>query len=217
MFNLPPEANMKASNSNSKSSALQWLDVLPCPGDAMEKVASQPVRHANWIIPALLVCVVFALNGGQKPEAGHMQELHQWQIEQMARLASIGINTSFGLSWSALVLWAMARFIFKTRVSYFKAIEVVGLSGSIVALSTLTSILLDSLVSSPTAHSGSTFLPYESSSHSTTFTLLASLHLFNLWIVLVLAIGLSKLTKADWKECILWTFSYWFVQRLLLT
>lgn len=208
---------MKANDSNSKSSALYWLDVLPCPGDVMEAVASQPVRHANWIIPALLVCVVFALDGRPTPELGQIQELQRWQIEQMARLASIGINTLFGLTWSALVLWAMARFVFKTRVSYIKTIEVVGLAGSIVALSALTSILLGSLASSPPAHSGSTLISNESSSHSTTLPLLASLHLFNLWIVIVLAIGLSKLTKADWKECILWTFSYWFVLRLLFT
>ncbi|MDB6038311.1 MAG: hypothetical protein JWM99_2152 [Verrucomicrobiales bacterium] len=205
---------MKANDSNSKSSTLQWLDVLPCPGDAMERVVSQPVRHSNWIVPTLLVSAIFALSvSGSKPTVGQNQVLYKWQIEQLAQLASIGISTLFGLMWSAWVLWAMARFIFKTRVHFFKAVEVVGLSGVIVALSALTSLLLGIM----TDHSQSPLLPHETSKDLAAFPQLLSVHLFNLWFVIVLAIGLSKLTKTDWKECILWTFSYWFVLRLLLT
>jgi hypothetical protein len=203
---------MNANASNPKSSTHPWLDVLPCPGDAMERVASQPVCHPNWIVPTLLVSAIFALSvSGSRPAIGQNQALYQWQIQQLAQLASIGINTLFGLIWSASVLWAMARFIFKTRVPFFKAVEVVGLSGVIVALSALTSLLLGLA----TGHSGLSLVPNEVSKNSTTFPQLLSVHLFNLWIVIVLAIGLSKLTKTDWKECILWTFSYWFVLRLL--
>jgi hypothetical protein len=208
---------MKVHEPNAKS-VLQWIDVIACPGEIMEKVAAQSVVHTNWIFPTLLLCGISAcIAGGQQPDSGQTHELYQWQVEQVARLISLVIETLSGLAWSALVLWSMARVIFKTPVHYLKTVEVVGLCAPIAALATLTYLLLGILTDEKQIQPGTTLVSNGSSATSARFILHSSVHLFNLWIVIVLAIGLSKLTKADWKECSLWTFTYWFASRVLFS
>jgi hypothetical protein len=208
---------MKGNESNI-TSTLQWIDVIACPGEVMEKVASQPVSHANWVCPTLLLCAISAcIASDGRPDPGQNQELYRWQVEQSARLVSLAIETVLGLAWSALMLWAMARVIFKAQVRYLKTVEVVGVCAPIAALAALTSHLLGILAGEQQTPPAPMLLANASAPASAGIILHSSVHLFNLWIVIVLAIGLSKLTKADWKECGLWTFSYWFASRLLFS
>jgi hypothetical protein len=111
----------------------------------------------------------------------------------------------------------MARIIFKTQVPYLKTVEVAGLCAPIAALAALTYLLLGILTDEKQIQPGTILVENKSPATSAEFILHSSAHLFNLWIVIVLAIGLSKLTKADWKECSLWTFTYWFASRVLFS
>jgi len=207
---------MNSKSVASSSPPYQWLNVLACPEEVMEEVAHQPPKFLNWLIPTLLVCAVSSLCGsGPEPAAAQNQELFRFEIQRVAELVSTVIACLTGVFWSAFVFWGIARFIFKTKVAYCKALEVVGLCGTILSLSIFTTVLLGSLTGRATAHPALSLLLDETSGTSKLFVWLDAVHVFNLWIVAVLAVGLAKLTNAEWKECILWTTVYWIIMRAL--
>jgi hypothetical protein len=114
------------------------------------------------------------------------------------------------------VLWFIGRVFLKTRFSFLKALEVVGLTGIILLLGTVVTGLLIAATGDTLAHpSLSLFAAKLDPSHSLR-KVLDLFNLFHLWSTAVLAVGLSRLTGVTFKEAAFWVFGYWLLVRIAL-
>ena len=202
-------------------------NVLACPGEVFEELAAAPPQMRNWLVPTLLVALTSVVltaaltpQGqaapaiGQVVEAGKAQILAaRWQmfstmITTLAAFAATG--------WSALVLWSIGRVFLNARFSYWKAVEVVGLTGSIVALGALVTVLLVAASGDAAARPALSWLASPLPADNPVRAVLGMMDVFHLWTTAVLAIGLSKLSGVSLKESAFWVFGYWLVFRLAL-
>ncbi len=119
-----------------------------------------------------------------------------------------------GTGWSALVLWGIGRVFLKVRFSYWKATEVVALTGSIVILGTVVTALLRAAMFDATVHPALSLLVSRLPAEHGVRVAFGVFDLFHLWATGVLAIGLSRLSGASFKECAFWVFGYWLVLKL---
>jgi hypothetical protein len=124
------------------------LDIFVSPGDLFDEIIAAPLNLANWRVPTLLVCFVtiisvqLAIPSAQSavtihnlPEAGTLSTAQTQAFAGAWPLLSalfICATTFAGTCWAAFVLWFIGRFFLKVRFPYFKALEVVGLTGSIL-------------------------------------------------------------------------------------
>ena len=129
---------------------------------------------------------------------------------------SVCLAAFAGTIWSAFVLWFIGRVFLKVRFSYLKTLEVVGLTGIILVLGTVVTALLIGASGNVTARPSSSWLGGNASLGTGLGRLLDTLNVFHLWTTAVLAIGLSRLSGATFKEAAFWVFGYWLFARIAL-
>jgi hypothetical protein len=181
----------------------------------------------NWLVPTLLVALTSVVLAGalgpkgqaaaalgQIVEAGKGEALPaRWE---MFPAMTITLAAFAATGWSALVLLFIGRVFLKARFSYWKAVEVVGLTGSIVALGTVVTALLVAASGDEAARPGLSWFASRLPADNPLRAALGGLNVFHLWSTAVLAIGLSKLSGVSFKESAFWVFGYWLVFRLAL-
>ncbi|SPE62909.1 membrane hypothetical protein [Verrucomicrobia bacterium] len=233
---------MPAAPSNSSavpaSSSLvkKIFDVFACPGEVFDEIVSAPPCFANWLVPTLLVALTSlillrALNDGgisvtPTPQAGAAQHT---SFDSAAPQAEVGSLDSQNLSvvatcalafggtfWSAFLLWFLGRAFLRTRFSYLKTVEVVALTGMIVALGAIVTALLISISGDPATRPALSFFARHLPAANPVRLFLDTLNFFHLWTIIVLAIGLSRLSGVTFKESAACVFGYWLVARLAL-
>jgi hypothetical protein len=111
----------------------------------------------------------------------------------------------------------MGRIFLRVHFPYLKALEIVGLTGIISVLGSITTILLIAASGDAAARPAlSLFVPNMSPTRPF-YQILDTLNFFHLWSTTVLAIGLSRLCGTTFKEAVFWVFGYWMVARIVLT
>src|SRR5262249_24395144 len=121
------------------------FNLLACPTEVFEDVASAPANFANWRIPTLLVAfaaILFTQFGPLGPST-HLTaaapsldptpalRAGYWPILSCLMILVV----SFGASlWSAFILWFIGRVFLRARVPWLKALEIVGLIGTVTVL-----------------------------------------------------------------------------------
>jgi hypothetical protein len=233
---MPATLPNSATAPASSSLAAKLLDMLVSPGDVFDEVVAAPPRLANWLLPTLLVALtsLFLLRAAHVETAsvpGPSQALDsqlpvvnptaaqaepgsaEWQrVSALATCAGAFVGTF----WSAFLLWFIGRAFLRTRFSYMKAVEVVALTGSIVALGAIVTALLIGASGNPAARPALSFFAPRVPSDNPVRLVLDTLNFFYLWTITVLAIGLSRLSGVTLKESAFWVFGYWLVARLAL-
>ena len=217
------------------------INVFVSPGEVFEEAINTPSTPANWLVPILITCLAGAisflfifeqpslraqLTSGETfqnaPSArSQLIEGAHSQFEENASLARAKLSgevaivgTSFiGSFWSALVLWLMGRFLLKARFSFMKALEIVGLTGMILVLSTITTSLLVFATEDAFAKPALSLLLREFDPTNKFHLLLSMLDVTSFWTAAVLSIGLAKLSKVTVVESAFWVFGYWIVLR----
>ena len=222
--------NLPTTPAASTSLRAKALNIFASPGEVFEEVASAPPNLANWRMPTLLACltgiILWQVTTTQAhvtfiPQAAHVSSMPLEQRQMLAGMSplvsmlGVCFATMAGSLWSALVLWLMGRWCLKVRFSYLKALEIVGLTGVILVLGMIVTGLLISASGDATARPSLTLLA-EKLSAGKFRQLLDALNIFHLWATTVLAIGLSKLSGASFKESAFWVFGYWLLIRLAL-
>src|ERR1039457_507501 len=131
---LNPSDGSDRSDMSDTSLPSKLLSIFACPGDVFEEVAASPPRLANWLLPTLLVGVASLLLVAAQASAvsGH--------VDRFSAVA-VWVGAFAGTFWSALLLWFIGRVFLKTRFSYWKALEVAGLTGTIVVLGAIVTVL----------------------------------------------------------------------------
>ncbi len=208
----------------------QLLSIFACPGEVFEEVAVSAPRVANWLVPTLLVgltsLMLLVASRNKEQTEGVVQEMVKAgevsfiQAEtvsgawEQVSVTAVWVGAFAGTFWSAWLLWFMGRVLLKTRFSYWKALEVAGLTGSIAALGTLVTVLLVVASGDTSARPALSLLARHLSSGSPVHLVLEGLNGFHLWTTAVLAIGLSRLAGVSFKEAGFWVFGYWLFARM---
>jgi len=208
-------AAMKTPGPSVRTSLLsKLLNELVSPADVFDEVVSAPPTVANWLFPSLLVWF-----------SGFM--LIQFTAMQGRGTGTNGSGVSgavlaawlvaiLGSLWSAFVLWLMGRVLLRVRVAFTKLLELVALSGSILILGSIVTCLLIAITGDAAAKPALSYLGRHVGMSPRTCGLLEIVNLFDLWLAVVLSIGLSRLTPASFKESAFWVFGYWIVIRFVL-
>jgi hypothetical protein len=208
---------------------LKPLNLLACPGDVFEEVAAGPPCVVNWLAPTLLVALTSLLllcaTSPKEPSAiRHMLDAGKVSAEQALVLSArwrmiswltVGLAAFAGTFWSAFLLWSIGRLFLKVRFPFFKSVEIVGLSGSILALGAVVTLLLIAATGDVNARPALSLLVPHLGSANPVRAFLGVLNVFHLWTTTVLAIGLSKLSGVSFKEAAYWVFGYWLVVRMV--
>ncbi len=236
MILMPATLSNSSTPPASSSLAAKLLDMLVSPGDVFDEVMAAPPQLANWLVPTLLVALtsLFLLRAAnneatsvprpsqaldsQPPivnSAAAQAEPGSADWQRVSALATC-VGAFAGTFWSAFLLWFIGRAFLKARFSYLKAIEVVALTGVILALGALVTALLIGASGNPAARPALSFFVLRLPSDNPVRLVLDILNFFHLWTTTVLAIGLSRLSGVTFKESAFWVFGYWLVARLAL-
>jgi hypothetical protein len=142
-------------------------------------------------------------------------------LMQPAVLKSIAAGGGFvwgvvRLFWWSFVLWLLARTFLRCPIPYHKAVEVAGLVSMIALLSTVVMLVLT--VNIGESFGGQRFALSVTDITSPDHQTLASvaLNVVNFWVVIVLGIGLGRLTQAPWFRATFLVVAYWLLSDLLL-
>ena len=207
----------------------RMLNMLVTPGEVFDQVVAAPPRLANALVPTLLVVLtslllLVAASQEAGPDWGEPDTAEPAAAQAEAGTAAwqrvsalaAGGGAVAGTFWSALLLWFIGRVFLKARFPLWKAVEVVALSGVIVALGSIVTALLVTAASNPASRPALSLLAPHLAPTSRFRMVLDTANFFYLWSTVVLAIGLSRLSGVSFKECAFWVFGYWLAARLAL-
>jgi hypothetical protein len=201
----------------------KMLNMLVTPGDVFDEVIAAPPCSANWRVPTLLVClagiVSLRLIGIEPLAQGRSLSVAEAQMMTggwpLVSSLAVCLAAFAGTFWSAFVLWFMGRLFLKAHFSFVKSLEVVGLTGIILALGTVITGLMIAASGDAAARPAFSLL-LKADSASTLRAMFDTLNVFGLWATAVLTIGLSRLSAVTLKEAAFWVFSYWLLARIAL-
>lgn len=135
---------------------------------------------------------------------------------------SIGVVFVMVLTVAGLFLWGLVFWLLGTKMlpgnfGYLKAVEAVGLATMIYLLNSIVTPLMIVSLGNVNARPALSMLTGEFDATNKVHVLLASVNLFYIWYVLVLAVALGRLTGVSFGKAALWLFGFWVAIRLVLT
>ncbi len=110
---------------------------------------------------------------------------------------------AFGFA-AGFALWLLAQYALKAPVSFWKCMEVVGLSQVVALFNTAISLMIVVYRGSITVGPNAALLAPQVKPGSPLFTLLGAFNPFMIWWVVVLALGLAVLTRKAWTVTLGW-------------
>jgi hypothetical protein len=140
------------------------------------------------------------------------------QVEKFATIATLvgGIVGSAVAAfaspfWGALLIWLLGAKALKGSFSYMKAVEVAGLAQMVDVLGGIVKTLLILVMANLFAGANALLFLKDIAPETTLFSVLAALDLFAFWLIVVRAIGMSRLSGAGLGVCLVWMLSMWAV------
>lgn len=155
------------------------------------------------------------------------REQAEQQMEQTEKMFSGGMFMIFGIVGSlfsillifflkALIYWGGLK-IFKGTASYVNIMNVLGLAGIITAIQLVVDTVLAVIMGKLMSNIGPVLLFSEESVGKTMYQLLANFDLINIWYMVVVGIGLAKVSELKSSVTIPFVFALWIVWVLLTT
>jgi hypothetical protein len=201
------------------------LNVFAAPNEVLDEVLARRFLSRNWLVPTILVVLsgtwlmdlsistqgnALLTDTGVSTAAGLSKE------RVVVGIATAGLTAVGGTLWSAFLLWFMGNVFLKSRFSYLKTLELVGLVQMILVLGTVVTGLLVMLLNDPRAQPGLMIFALKMKADPRVEHWLQAFNLFHFWTAALLTQVLSRLSGASYKECAFWVFGYWIVLRLTL-
>ena len=187
------------------------LNVFVYPSDVFDEVVAAPPTAKHWVVPTLLVC----LSGVMLLQVtARFGEGTSSLAAPVTSSFTVCLGTFAGVFWCAFVIWFMGRTFLKTHFAFGKALEVAGLASLILVLGNVVTILL--IPAFGDAHARPALSLLAKGLDPRGRALLDTLDLFQLWSIGTLAVGLSRLSGATFKEAGFWVFGYWIFARVAL-
>jgi hypothetical protein len=208
------------------------LNLFVSPKIVFEEIVNSPSSPRNWLAPTILACAssVFALEATTAPgrisaviggllDSGSVNQIqaaalmaHWHAVSRFATCAGVFAGTL----WSASALWLIGRFLLGRKFTFAKALEVVGLTSTILILGGLVTGLLAMAVGDPTAQPALSLFCSKLDPANPIRAISEILNVFHLWAASVLAIGLARLSGVMVFEAGFWVFGFWIVARMAL-
>jgi hypothetical protein len=113
----------------------------------------------------------------------------------------------------AFLLWLMALLLLRHRVLYPKALEVSGLALMIGTLGDVVKLLLQVNLGRSTATPSLALAVSEFDPGNRLHLVLGALNLVDIWMVLVLAIGLARLAQVPFARAAMLLMGFWILQE----
>jgi hypothetical protein len=182
-------------------------EIIFNPAAVFAEVKSMPSAPVNWLAPLwlALVTAVFSIVLTGDPLSG----------DKMDAALIVAVATIVGTLWAAIILWLMARLIFKTNLAFSRALEIFGLAQMIFVLGTMATTLMILATGDLQARPAlSILLGHAAVGRTAVF--LSAINPFHFWAAAVMSRGLSTLAGVAYGEAAFWIFGYWIVLKVAL-
>jgi hypothetical protein len=124
-------------------------------------------------------------------------------------LGSIFFNAAM-LFLFALVVWLVGRFAFHGQFDYMQAVEVVGLSTMISVVGAIVSMLLVVIYGDMAMSPSPILLVGHFDPNNKIHLLLTSLNFVTIWWLVVVSVGLARLSGAGLVKSAVFLFGLWY-------
>lgn len=118
--------------------------------------------------------------------------------------------------WWAFAIWLLALLFIRTRIPFLKALEVAGLSSLIGTLGLVVNLLLQINLGRTTATSSLALAVSDFDPSNKFHLVLSALNLVQVWMILVLGLGLAKLTHVPFMRTFLLLVALYCLQTSML-
>jgi len=118
--------------------------------------------------------------------------------------------------WWAFALWLLALLLVRIRIPFLKALEVTGLSSLIGTLGILITLLLQINLGRTTATPSLALAVHDFNPENKLHMVMGALNLIQVWMILVMAVGLSRLTNVPFLRASLLVIAFYFLQTSVL-
>lgn len=161
----------------------------------------------------------------QVKEGNMTREQADQQMEQSEKMFSGGMMMIFGIIGSifavvvffflkALINWGGLK-IFKGTATYVDNMNVLGLASLITSIQMVVNTVLAVVMGKLMMNIGPVLLVSEASVGKNMFTLLANMDIINIWYMIVVGIGLAKVSNLKTSITLTFTFVIWLIWVLL--
>lgn len=240
-MNLEPTPETAEAAVEPTSLWSKMFNILAAPGEVFDEIRRLPAANANWLVPAVLSCVVglvFTTVMLAQPDliaeitkaqeaamdkqvaAGAMTEAQaEKTVETIRGVTKIMmpvmavVGTFVYIAMIALLLWLLMAKIFKAGVSVMKAFEITGLSSVIGILGGLVTLCIVLIKGTMVAAPNAALFLETFDPTNPVHQVLGALNVFTLWFMAVLAVGVSRQTGRSFGASAGWIFGSWLVVR----
>ncbi len=110
----------------------------------------------------------------------------------------------------ALVLWLVGRYAFHSHFDYMQAVEVVGLSSMISVIGTIITMLLVVIYGDLSMSPSLILLVGHLDPENKIHLLLSAVNIMTIWWLVVMSIGLARLSSAGFVKSAVFLFGLWY-------
>jgi len=157
---------------------------------------------------------------GIKPEQAEAQRELGMKIGEISAKVGMIVGPVFGgfamPFWWALFLWFLGNKALRASMPYMRAVEVAGLAITIAILETVVRTLLAFVVGQVRASPTPALLVKELDLGNRMHGALLAANPFTLWMLAVLAVGLSRLAGTTFARAMTWLVGLWAVYKVLV-
>lgn len=221
------------------------IGIFTNPGDVFTNIQAFPPKVIDWLIPTLcLIVLIIASQLIQMNNPVIKNELRQKQITAMQKYVDEGkmtqeqfektidsmdnmkgfqligifvgvpIGTLIVMAFMALVYWLLAMLALKGKTKYGYVFVLMGLVNLIGALQVIVTLILSIILGKFNAAPNLTLL-VSGLDKGPLHSILNSIDPFSIWSMIVIGIGLAKLTLKDVSKGVMWVLILWIVYILL--
>ncbi|MBI1805247.1 MAG: YIP1 family protein [Ignavibacteriae bacterium] len=238
---------VSAATATTSSFMTRAANVFASPSELYNEVAATPAQTSSWLIPYILsamIGAVFVLGMYSNPELrSQMAEpgrqaiqeqvasgtMTQEQADRAAQFMDSPLFLFTGMGGGVvmasvaafgipLLLWLIVQLMLKTPTTYKKMLEVYGISTMIAVLGTIATILLINAMNSMRALPAPSLIIMNSYDyHNLGHRFLGSLNIFTAWQMIVLGIGVAKISSRTTGVGIGTTMGVWVLWLVIAT
>jgi hypothetical protein len=235
----PPAAAPAAASGPRMSLAARLLNVFAIPGDVFEEVKTSPGNMGNWLVSTALLVVAMCLSAWAvytQPAVKQKMREQMWKsvqvqvdkgvlpkdraetyvtaVEKVAPYFAVAVAIIFSLVqpfWWGLILWLIGAKVLKGNFPFMKAVEVAGLSNSILVLQFVVWALLAIGLSNPHASTSLALLAKDQDPKDPMYKLLNVVNFMDFWVLGVRSVGLARLAGVQFLRAMGWIFAIWVI------
>jgi hypothetical protein len=237
-----PEDNNSVPGLEQMSFTDKIVGLFTEPGNVFDSIRQFPIKVVDWLIP-ILIMIAFVITSTliQSNNPAIKSELRQQQLANMQKavdegkmtqdqveknldtiekfkvfgiLIGVPIGTFVMMAFMALIYWIIAKYGLGGSPSYGHVFVLMGLTSIFGIIEVIITLALSILMGKSNAAPNLSLL-VSSVNSGPMFSILKSIDPISIWSMIVVGIGLGKLSLADTKKSLIWVIGLWIIFILL--